>query len=267
MNRPMREKVNKMTLRCVFALVFFMGLTSVAASQNMALELKSDPKSFFEAPNHDVFHKELGNQMTVEAWIFVTDMAGERMVVNKEDSWEFAAIDGFFQSALNGGGGWAWFNSAIQIKNKEWTHVAMTWDGKNVRMFVNGKEGAKSPTAGKSLNATDSTFKVGRRVRGNAVLHSIFDGLVDEVRISKTIRYNGNYKVPQEGFEPDNDTVALYHFDEQVGRKIRDFSKSRVNGNLMGKAKLVPSKAPTDLSVKVHGKVTVTWGKVKKFRL
>ena len=70
MNRPMREKVNKMTLRCVFALVFFMGLTSVAASQNMALELKSDPKSFFEAPNHDVFHKELGNQMTVEAWFF-----------------------------------------------------------------------------------------------------------------------------------------------------------------------------------------------------
>ena len=70
--------------------------------------------------------------------------------------------------------------------------------------------------------------------------------------------------VPQEGFEPDNDTVALYHFDEQVGRGIRDFSKSRVNGNLMGKAKLVPSKAPTDLSVKVHGKVTVTWGKVKK---
>ena len=45
----------------------------------------------------------------------------------------------------------------------------MTWDGKNVRMFVNGKEGAKSPTAGKSLNATDSTFKIGRRVRGNAV--------------------------------------------------------------------------------------------------
>ena len=56
MNRPMREKANKMTLRCVFALVFFMGLTSVAASQNMALELKSDLKSFFEAPNHDVFH-------------------------------------------------------------------------------------------------------------------------------------------------------------------------------------------------------------------
>ena len=59
MNHSMREKVNKMTLRCVFALVFFMGLTSVAASQNMALELKSDPKSFFEAPNHDVFLKEL----------------------------------------------------------------------------------------------------------------------------------------------------------------------------------------------------------------
>ena len=63
----------------------------------MASELKSDLKSFFEAPNHDVFHKELGNQMTVEAWIFVTDMAGERVVINKENSWEFGIRhEGFF---------------------------------------------------------------------------------------------------------------------------------------------------------------------------
>ncbi len=247
---------------CTFLIALFTGLLANAAPNN-ALLIEGDPDSFFEAPNNDVFHNKLGNQLTVEAWVFVNDQAGERMIVNKEDSYEFSVIDGVFNAALNGGGGWVWFSSGLQVKMKEWTHVAMTWDGKDVRMFVNGKEGNPSPTAGKALNATADTFKVGRRVRGDAVLHSIFDGLVDEVRVSKVVRYKGKYDVQQRAFEPDDDTVALYHFDEEVGGKIKDFSKSGVDGKLVGKAKLVPSNAPTVLPVEARGKLATVWGRLK----
>ncbi|MBI1930256.1 LamG domain-containing protein [Candidatus Poribacteria bacterium] len=208
---------------CIVLIALFTGPFANAGPNN-ALLLESDPNSFFEAPNHDVFHNKLGNQLTVEAWVFVNNQAGERMIVNKEDSYEFAAIDGVFQSALNGGGGWNWFSSAIQIKPKEWTHVAMAWDGKDVRMFVNGKEG---------------------------------------VRVSKVVRYKGKYDVQQGAFEPDDDTVALYHFDEEVGGKIKDFSKSGVDGKLVGKAKLVPSNAPTVLPVEARGKLATVWGRLK----
>ena len=90
---------------CTFLIALFTSpLVSPAA--NNAVLLEGDPDSFFEAPNNDVFHNALGNQLTVEAWVFVNDQAGERMVVNKEDSYELGVIDGVFQAALNGGGGW-----------------------------------------------------------------------------------------------------------------------------------------------------------------
>jgi hypothetical protein len=237
--------------------------SSARAAENKALLLESDPDSFFEAPDHDAFHKELGTQMTVEAWVYVKNQAGERMIVNKEDSWEFAVIDGILQSALRPAGAeWEWLSSGLLIPMEEWTHVAITWDGTNVRMYADGKEGNPGPKAGKELNATGDTFKVGRRVRGDAT-HSIFDGLVDEVRVSKVIRYEGDYAIPVSGFEPDDDTVALYHFDEEVGGTIKDFSKNGVHGKLMGNARLVPSEAPTLLAIEAYGSLVTLWGRLR----
>ncbi len=47
--------------------------------------------------------------------------------------------------------------------------------------------------------------------------HTIFIGLIDEVRISKVVRYTEDgFEVPKKAFVPDADTVALYHFDEAI---------------------------------------------------
>ncbi len=112
--------------------------------------------------------------------------------------------------------------------------------------------------------ATAAYLPLAHRVRGAAGIHSIFDGLVDEVRISSVIRYDGDFEIQQEGFEPDADTTALYHFDEEVGGTIKDFSKNGVDGKLVGKAELVPSDAPTTLSVGARGKLATVWGKIKR---
>ena len=46
---------------------------------------------------------------------------------------------------------------------------------------------------------------------------SFFEGLVDEVRISKVARYAGETFQPERRFKPDGDTVLLLHLDEDVG--------------------------------------------------
>jgi hypothetical protein len=235
----------------------------VDAAQNQALLFESDPDSFFEVADNDVFHKALGIQMTVEAWVFMTLQGAENMVANKEDSWEFAVNNGLLQSAVQPAGqAWEWHDSGLKVNLKEWTHLAITWNGKEIGMFVNGKAGNKGPKAGNALNATGATFKVGRRERGGDT-HSIFDGLIDEVRVSKTIRYQGDFDVPLEAFEPDNDTLALYHFDEEVNGTVKDFSRSGVDGQMRGKIKLAPSDAPTALSVEASGKLATLWGSLK----
>lgn len=47
-----------------------------------------------------------------------------------------------------------------------------------------------------------------------------FSGYIDELRISNNIRYSGiNYTVPTSEFTIDNNTIALYHFNEFTGSK------------------------------------------------
>ena len=248
-----------------FAIIFLAGSYASAAPQNMALELKSNPNHFFEAPDNPVFHQKLGNTLTVEAWVFSMDMAGERMIINKEDSYETALRNnGLYDTALNGGGGWDWHSSSLKVKKEEWAHVATTWDGLVVLMYVNGKKSsAKKEIAGNALNVTSSTFKVGRRVRGEPS-HSIFFGLIDEVRVSKGLRYTKDFDLPLGALEPDDDTMALYHFDEAVGKTIKDHSKNGVDGKLVGDAQLVRIDLPnTQQAIEARGKLATIWGRLK----
>jgi glucose/arabinose dehydrogenase len=51
-----------------------------------------------------------------------------------------------------------------------------------------------------------------------------YDGLVDELRISSTLRYAGEFSRPRGPFAADADTAALYHFDEATGDAVGDSS-------------------------------------------
>jgi hypothetical protein len=44
------------------------------------------------------------------------------------------------------------------------------------------------------------------------------------VRVSNIVRYSGSFIPPNEPFITDDNTVALYHFDEGVGNTIGDSS-------------------------------------------
>ena len=41
-----------------------------------------------------------------------------------------------------------------------------------------------------------------------------FKGRIDEVRISSTVRYTGDFQPPTKAFQPDPKTVALWHLDK-----------------------------------------------------
>ena len=56
-------------------------------------------------------------------------------------------------------------------------------------------------------------------------------GLIDEVRISKVARYDKDF-TPAKRFEPDADTLALYHFDEGQGDVLKDSSGNGHHGKI-----------------------------------
>lgn len=71
-----------------------------------------------------------------------------------------------------------------------WHHVAVTWDGKNRALFVDGKKVASTTTAKyDGLPADARHILVGGDFNGKNSIR--IPSLIDEVRISGIVRYNG----------------------------------------------------------------------------
>ena len=51
-----------------------------------------------------------------------------------------------------------------------------------------------------------------------------YDGMLDELRLSSTLRYTGEFTRPRTPFAADGNTAALYHFDEGSGDAVGDSS-------------------------------------------
>lgn len=239
-------------------LVNVCALTQLCDAAQMALKLEGDPESYFAAPDHNSLDADLGAAFTVEAWVNPTINTGENLILNKEDAYEIAVKDETFQTAIQPAGvGWEWWNSEEPVPVDTWTHVAVTWDGVTIRTFVNGKFLKAFDKAG-VLNNSPDTFKVGRRTRGGDT-HSIYTGLIDEVRISKVIRYSEDgFALPTKAFTPDADTVALYHFDEATGSVVKDASSFGNHGTLIMNAVLVPANTPITPTPAVKPIISVT---------
>jgi len=111
-------------------------------------------------------------------------------------------------------------------------HVAGVFNRNEVRLFVDGV--LQSTAAGQPLKVSPMHIAIGANP-GSPIpdppfftsAREVFDGSIDEVRISKVARYQGNF-TPVRRFDPDRDTMALYHFDEGSGLTAHDASG---NGN------------------------------------
>ncbi|MCA9122000.1 MAG: hypothetical protein H6822_11995 [Planctomycetaceae bacterium] len=58
-----------------------------------------------------------------------------------------------------------------------------------------------------------------------------FCGQIDEVRVSTGARYHEDFK-PEKRFDPDDETLALYHFDEGEGGQLTDSSGHGHHGKI-----------------------------------
>lgn len=219
----------------------FLLPTGVQAG-NMVLELEGDPESYFEVPDSESLDTDIEIELTVEAWVNPAVVVPEQLIINKEDVYEIGINNGLVQTAVKPAGqGWVWYDSGLEAPVDEWTHVAVTWDGELVSLFVNGQFAQSYDLVGDDVNDSGDTLKVGRRTRGGET-HSIFTGLIDEVRISNVIRYTDDgFTVPTTAFTPDDFTMALYHFDSETNGVVSDASKFGNHGTLLMDARLVPN--------------------------
>lgn len=75
-------------------------------------------------------------------------------------------------------------------------HLAGTFDGKTLQMFVNGKlTDTRQLTGSFTGSGFPMTIAASPSPNENGIDFA-FAGLIDQVRISKTVRYSANFEVP-----------------------------------------------------------------------
>ena len=126
------------------------------------------------------------------------------------------------------GGGGAGLCSSTAVNDGAWHHVAVTRVSASgqMRIYVDGVQRAEGtgPTGdisyrnGRSATSADDPFLVfgaEKHDAGNAF--PSYSGLLDEVRVSRVVRYTSNFTRPSAPFTTDGNTVGLYHLDEGPG--------------------------------------------------
>ncbi len=131
----------------------------------------------------DAASLDLTSGMTLEAWVRPTTNAGWRTAILKEmgpKTWPTLSTP---PTARNPGGEilTGAYNTAAgtgALALNAWSHLASTYDGKNLRFYLNGSQVSTKALTG-SMPTTANPLRIG----GNAVWGEYFSGLIDEVRI------------------------------------------------------------------------------------
>jgi len=103
--------------------------------------------------------------------------------------------------------------SSLPVPKNEWVHVASSFDGDFMRLFIDGKLVAEEEVNARPAQLGYQNIAIG----GNnccSGYYEVFNGLIDEVRISSTTRYRDSFISPSEPFKPDSATLLLVPFDE-----------------------------------------------------
>jgi glucose/arabinose dehydrogenase/fibronectin type 3 domain-containing protein len=126
---------------------------------------------------------DLTTSMSLEAWVRPASVTNWRTVLLKEQPGQlvyglYANNEGNRPSAHVFIGGDRELRGSARLTANAWTHLAMSYDGTNVRLYVNGTQAAALALSG-SILTSNSPLRIG----GNTVWSEWFSGLVDDIRI------------------------------------------------------------------------------------
>lgn len=181
----------------------------------------------------DATSLDLSASMTIEAWVYPIELSGFRTIAMKERQGGFAyglrAHDNAPRpSAIVYVGSDASAPGTTALPLNTWTHAAATYDGTNLRLYINGALVATQPVTG-SMPATTNPLRIG----GNLVFGEYFRGRIDEVRVYN--RALGGIEIGRDmNAAIASGLVAAYGFEEASGTTATDVSGTGNHGTLAG---------------------------------
>jgi len=155
------------------------------------------------------------NQLTVEAWVKRASAGSLHTILGNYEPGSYPFLFRIDSDRIA-----FWMNNttnitgATVIPTATWTHVAATYDGSNIRLYVNGVLDA---TLAYSANFIASTNDV--KIGGGLSSTEYFPGDIADVRIWNSVRTDAQIAANKDAFLTGNESglIANYQFTEGSG--------------------------------------------------
>lgn len=188
-----------------------------------------------------------GNNVTFASWINIASAGATtcNTIIGKGDGNNGSITDYVFQVGWSGSGctggyadlfiGGSWHTFANTFTLDTWYHMVATYDGSNVKMYINGAQiGANSAETDAIYNSAE-TMRIGRQ--GTNTSSNNFRGSLDEVRIYNTALTASEVAALYAGSGPlpcDQTCVGWWKLDEASGTTATDSSGAGSTGTYTG---------------------------------
>ena len=178
---------------------------------------------------------QLTEDFTLEAWVKPQGDGDSEPILFKEGPGAYGLYDGLYNEGnMEGLIGEASFTRALDYTDAEpnvWTHLALTYDGAQMRLYVDGELADTTP-APEGVEPSSGDLSIGC----DTEYKDHFEGLIDEVRVYDRAldagEVGGDKATPIE--EPQAAPVAAYSFDAGEGSTLEDITGSGHEGTIEG---------------------------------
>lgn len=226
--------------------VLLSGLTTTTRAQGGSLEFPGVEQYVLFNTNP---LSALTGDCTMEVWFY------QRTAIGSDPwqrIWGFGGSDRFVAlmpntDAIVGGGVWFAISNTTEggqqllstntpLARNMWHHIAITiTHATNTgRMYIDGQLVATNTNmtirpGSLSSADLDDRFRFGR---SNFLTDPYFNGFIDEIRFSTTVRYTGNFTPTRSAAIPDAQTAGLWSFDEGMGQVLLDHSGNGLHAQI-----------------------------------
>lgn len=219
----------KRTCILICLLLLLINNPSVA---NFALEFDRAQHYEVTVPNSESTDIDDAS-ITIECWINVPDPgdAPASIIASKFGAWRIRVDpSGQFQirPMINGQNA-GWFGTG-RIEANTWTHVAATYDGENIRTYVDGEEITSENLEG-DIDSTGDPVRFGRREH---ITSNFYSGILDEFRLWDVVRTGDEIQNNMNRLLSGNEEglMGYWRFDEGEGQVAHDLTEFENHGRL-----------------------------------
>ncbi len=146
---------------------------------------------------------DISEQLTIEVWVNINEhqpdhiriITGYNAATNAGYSLLLSNV-GQVKTFLHVNGGWKIYTGGTIIPEGEWTHLALTFDGATIKLYVNGEVDSEGAAVGKITPRGLDVLYIGRF---SAADPETPDGMIDEIRISSVARTQEEIKETMNG--------------------------------------------------------------------